>query len=166
MVFGVFSELCDEVDSRNGLRARARRSREYRGCIWMLKMYNTGLTNALHLLHLVAKLRKHAENHLLPPPASRCASSSSRERERVDACAHTQARPTHPGPRAPHRRQVLMEWWRQQPPVVEAELHLLHVDDLLQPPVAPQKAALAAGLGRLAVRHGSQQRKALRGSHA
>ena len=27
-VFGVFSELCDEVDSRNGLRACARRSRE------------------------------------------------------------------------------------------------------------------------------------------
>jgi hypothetical protein len=33
----------------------------------------------------------------------------------------------------------------QQPPVVEAELHLLHVDDLLQPPVAPQRAALAVG---------------------
>eukprot|EP01046_Picozoa_sp_COSAG06_P010038 COSAG06_NODE_540_length_14473_cov_34.614164_4_plen_229_part_00 len=94
---------------------------------------------------LLAKDRKHDENHLPPPPASRCASSSSRERERVDACAHTQARPTHPGPRAPHRWQVLMEWRRQQPPVVEAELHLLHVDDLLQPPVAPQRAALAAG---------------------
>ena len=38
-----------------------------------------------------------------------------------------------------------MEWWWQQPPVVEAELHLLHVDDLLQPPVAPPRAALAAG---------------------
>ena len=40
---------------------------------------------------------------------------------------------------------LLMEWRRQQPPVVEAQLHLLHVDDLLQPPVAPQRAALAAG---------------------
>jgi hypothetical protein len=38
-----------------------------------------------------------------------------------------------------------MEWRWQQPPVVEAELHLLHVDDLLQPPVAPQRATLAAG---------------------
>jgi hypothetical protein len=37
------------------------------------------------------------------------------------------------------------EWRRQQPPVVEAELHLLLVDDLLQPPVAPQRAALAVG---------------------
>ena len=61
------------------------------------------------------------------------ARAQAQERERVDACVHTQARPTHPGPRAPHRRQVLMEWRRQQPPVVEAELHLLHVDDLLQP---------------------------------
>ena len=73
------------------------------------------------------------------------ARAQARERERVDACAHTQARPTHRGPRAPHRRQVLLEWRRQKPPVVEAELHLLHVDDLLQPPVAPQRAAMAAG---------------------
>ena len=73
------------------------------------------------------------------------ARAQAQERERVDACAHTQARPTHPGPRAPHRRQVLLERRRQQPPVVEAELHLLHVDDLLQPPVAARRVALAAG---------------------
>eukprot|EP01046_Picozoa_sp_COSAG06_P094518 COSAG06_NODE_40674_length_399_cov_3.133333_1_plen_47_part_01 len=46
----------------------------------MLNMYITGLTHALRLLHLVAKLRKHAEIRLPPPPASSCASSSSRER--------------------------------------------------------------------------------------
>ena len=73
------------------------------------------------------------------------ARAQAQERERVDACTHTQARPTRRGLQAPHRRQVLLERRRQQPPVVEAELHLLHVDELLQPPVAPQRAALAVG---------------------
>ena len=94
--------------------------------------------------------------------ASSTSSQSSENTPRTTSCTklhelklkeeseHTRPRPrtippTHRGPRAPHRRQVLLERWRQQPPVVEAELHLLHVDDLLQPPVAPQRAALAAG---------------------
>ena len=55
----------------------------------MLNMYITGLTHALHLLHLVAKLRKHAEIRLPPPPASSCASSSSRERASRRVRAHT-----------------------------------------------------------------------------
>ena len=84
---------------------------------------------------------KTACRHLL----RQAARAQAQERERADACAHTQARPTHSGPRAPHRRQVLLERRRQQPPVVEAELHLLHVDDLLQPPVAARRVALAAG---------------------
>ena len=37
------------------------------------------------------------------------ARAQAQERERVDACAHTQARPTRRGLQAPHRRQVVME---------------------------------------------------------
>ena len=84
---------------------------------------------------------KTACRHLLRQDAR----AQAQERERADAGAHTQARPTRRGLQAPHRWQVVIEWRRQQPPVVEAELHLLHVDDLLQPPVAPQRAALAVG---------------------
>jgi hypothetical protein len=53
---------------------RACEGRGSTGSVWMLKMYIPGLINALRFLHLVAKDRKHAENHLAPPPASRCAS--------------------------------------------------------------------------------------------
>ena len=93
---------------------------------------------------LLAKLRKHAENRLPPPPASRCASSSSRERASRRGCAHTSSTdPPRPSGTPPMASCDGVRW--QQPPVVEAELHLLHVDDLLQPPVAPQRAALAVG---------------------
>jgi hypothetical protein len=77
-------------------------------------------------------------------PASRCASSSSRERASRRGCAHTSSTDP-PRPSGPPPTASCDGVWRQQPPVVEAELHLLHVDDLLQPPVAPQRAALAAG---------------------
>ena len=61
----------------------------------MLNMYITGLTHALRLLHLVAKLRKHAEIRLLPPPAVKLRELKlKRESEQTRACTHKLGRPT------------------------------------------------------------------------
>ena len=61
----------------------------------MLKMYISGLTNALRLLHLVAKLRKHAEIRLPSPPAVKLRELKlKRESERTRARTRKLGRPT------------------------------------------------------------------------
>ena len=65
----------------------------------MLKMYIAGLSHALHLLHLVAKVRKHAENHLLHRAAR--AQAQGGERAYAPTPTHNPADPPQPSSTAP-----------------------------------------------------------------
>ena len=60
----------------------------------MLKMYIAGLTHALHPLHLVAKLRKHAEHHLLHQAAR--AQAQGGERAYAPTPTHNLTDPPQP----------------------------------------------------------------------
>ena len=65
----------------------------------MLKMYIAGLTHALHPLHLVAQLRKHAENHLLHQAAR--AQAQGGERAYAPTPTHNPTDPPQPSSTAP-----------------------------------------------------------------
>ena len=65
----------------------------------MLKMYIAGLTHALHPLHLVAKLRKHAENHLLHQAAR--AQAQGGERAYAPTPTHNPTDPPRPSSTPP-----------------------------------------------------------------
>ena len=65
----------------------------------MLKMYIAGLTHALRLLHLVAKVRKHAENHLLHRAAR--AQAQGGERAYAPTPTHNPTDPPRPSSTPP-----------------------------------------------------------------
>ena len=92
--------------------------------------------------------RKAPKTRRKPPAAASCVKlrelKLKRESEQTRACTRKLGRPT-PALEHPTDDKFCWSGGGNSHQVVEAELHLLHVDDLLQPPVAAQRAALAAG---------------------